>query len=86
MPYLLPTKSPWLNANESKWILGKRKVVEPERLLTAYKLADKVCREDKDEPWSGAFREVARRSPTDVQGSIFDGSVTGVGREQERTN
>ena len=29
----LPTKSPWLNAIEPKWVHGKRKVVEPERCL-----------------------------------------------------
>ena len=40
---LLPTKSPWLNAIEPQWIHGKRKVVEPERLLGAYELADRVC-------------------------------------------
>jgi hypothetical protein len=40
---LLPTKSPWLNAIEPKWIHGKRKVTEPERLLGAYELADRVC-------------------------------------------
>jgi DDE superfamily endonuclease len=43
VPCLLPTKSPWLNAIEPKWIHGKRKVVEPERLLGAYELADRVC-------------------------------------------
>jgi hypothetical protein len=40
---LLPKKSPWLNAIEPKWIHGKRKVVEPERLLGADELADRVC-------------------------------------------
>jgi hypothetical protein len=40
---LLPTKSPWLNAIEPKWIHSKRKVAEPERLLGAYELADRVC-------------------------------------------
>jgi transposase len=30
VPCLLPTKSPWLNPIEPKWIHGKRKVVEPE--------------------------------------------------------
>jgi transposase len=40
---LLPTKSPWLNAIEPQWIHGKRKVTEPERLLGAYELADRVC-------------------------------------------
>ncbi len=43
VPCLLPTKSPWLNAIESKWIHGKRKVTQPERLLGAYELADRVC-------------------------------------------
>jgi transposase len=41
---LLPKKSPWLNAIEPKWVHGKRKVVEPERLLGAYELAERVCR------------------------------------------
>jgi hypothetical protein len=44
VPCLLPTKSPWLNAIEPQWIHGKRKVVEPERLLGAYELADRVCK------------------------------------------
>jgi hypothetical protein len=41
---LLPKQSPWLNAIEPKWVHGKRKVVEPEGLLGAYELADRVCR------------------------------------------
>jgi hypothetical protein len=40
---LLPKKSPWLNSMEPKWVHGKRKVVEPDGLLTAYELADRVC-------------------------------------------
>jgi len=40
---LLPSKSPWLNPIEPKWVHGKRTVVEPERLLTAQELADRVC-------------------------------------------
>jgi DDE superfamily endonuclease len=43
VPCLLPTRSPWLNAIEPKWIHGKRKVVLPERLLGAYELAERVC-------------------------------------------
>lgn len=43
VPCLLPKKSPWLNPIEPKWVHGKRKVVEPERLLGAYELADRVC-------------------------------------------
>jgi hypothetical protein len=41
---LLPKQSPWLNAIEPKWGHGKRKVIEPEGLLGAYELADRVCR------------------------------------------
>jgi transposase len=41
---LLPKKSPWLNAIEPKWVHDKRKVVEPNGLLGAYELADRVCR------------------------------------------
>jgi hypothetical protein len=33
-----------LNAIEPKWVHGKRKVVEPDGLLGAYELADRVCR------------------------------------------
>ena len=41
---LLPKRSPWLNAIEPKWVHGKRKVVEPDGLLGAYELADRVCK------------------------------------------
>jgi hypothetical protein len=41
---LLPKQSPWLNAIEPKWVHAKRKVVEPEGLLGAYELAERVCR------------------------------------------
>ena len=40
---LLPKKSPWLNAMEPKWVHGKRKVVEPDGLLGAHELAERVC-------------------------------------------
>lgn len=39
----LPIKSPWLNPIEPRWIHAKRKVVEPDRLLSAQELADRVC-------------------------------------------
>jgi transposase len=35
IPCWLPTKSPWLNRIEPKWVHGKRAIVEPARLLTA---------------------------------------------------
>ncbi len=40
---LLPVKSPWLNPIEAHWVHGKRRVVEPARLLTADELAERVC-------------------------------------------
>lgn len=39
----LPTKSPWLNPIEPKWLHGKRRVHEPNRLLGADELAERVC-------------------------------------------
>lgn len=39
----LPIKSPWLNNIEPHWAHGKRYVVEPDRLLPACELADRVC-------------------------------------------
>jgi hypothetical protein len=41
--YLLTKQSLCLNAIEPKWVHGRRKVVEPDRLLGAYELADRVC-------------------------------------------
>jgi hypothetical protein len=40
---LLPTKSPWLNNIEPHWGHGKRAVAEPDRLLSAQELAERVC-------------------------------------------
>jgi transposase len=40
---LLPSKSPWLNPIEPKWLHGKRKVMEPHRLLASAELAERVC-------------------------------------------
>jgi transposase InsO family protein len=39
----LPTRSPWLNPIEPKWVHGKRAVVEPNGLLSAPELAQRVC-------------------------------------------
>ena len=40
---LLPKKSPWLNPIEPMWIHGKRRVVEPERVLSHQEVAERVC-------------------------------------------
>jgi len=39
----LPSKSPWLNPIEPKWVHGKRAVVEPARLLPITELIQRVC-------------------------------------------
>ena len=39
----LPSKSPWLNPIEPKWMHGKRWIIEPARLLTAQEIAGRVC-------------------------------------------
>lgn len=39
----LPTKSPWLNSIEPKWVHGKKQVVEPTRKLSAAELKQRVC-------------------------------------------
>jgi transposase len=43
LPCYLPTKSPWLNPIEPKWIHGKRAVLVPERVLTVDELEARVC-------------------------------------------
>jgi hypothetical protein len=39
----LPSKSPWLNPIEPKWVHGKRAVVEPARWLSMTELMQRVC-------------------------------------------
>jgi transposase len=39
----LPSKSPWLDPIEPKWRHGKRAILEPERVLTAQEVKDRVC-------------------------------------------
>jgi transposase len=43
VPCLLPSKSPWLNPIEPKWVHGKRAVSEPDRMLSADELEERVC-------------------------------------------
>jgi transposase len=42
VPCCLPFKSPWLNPIEAKWAHGKRRVVEPSRLLAADELIERL--------------------------------------------
>jgi transposase len=39
----LPSRSPWLNPIEPKWMHGKRAVVEPNHKLTAAELQRRLC-------------------------------------------
>jgi transposase len=39
----LPSRSPWLNPIEPKWVHGKRAVVEPARKLTGRELKQRLC-------------------------------------------
>jgi hypothetical protein len=43
----LPSKSPWLNPIEPKWVHGQRAVSEADRLLSAGELAARVCADDR---------------------------------------
>ena len=43
LPLFLPKQSPWLNPIEPKWVHGKRVVVEPNGLLSAKQLAERIC-------------------------------------------
>lgn len=43
LPLFLPTQSPWLNPIEPKGVHGKRAVVEPNGLLSAKQLAERIC-------------------------------------------
>jgi hypothetical protein len=44
LPCLLPSRSPWLNPIEPKWLHGKRKVSEPDGVLSAQELVTRVSR------------------------------------------
>lgn len=46
----LPSKSPWLNPIEPRWMHGKKAIVEPERLLTAAEVETRVCQYYACEP------------------------------------
>jgi transposase len=43
LPFFLPTKSPWLNPIEPRWVHAKKAIVEPNGLLTASQLAQRIC-------------------------------------------
>jgi hypothetical protein len=79
---LLPKQSPWLNAIEPKWVHGKRKVVEPEELLGAYELADRVCRVFGCPHYKHLWFGFIRRGPSRSTWSPLYRQRRGVGRDR----
>jgi hypothetical protein len=59
IPCWLPTKSPWLNRIEPKWVHGKRAIVEPARLLTATEVRQRVCEYFGCEPFELLTQQVS---------------------------
>ena len=55
----LPVKSPWRNAIEPKWAHGQRAIVEPDRLLAAHEIKDRVCAYDGCEQQEPLEQKVA---------------------------
>jgi transposase len=43
VPCPLPSQSPWLNPIEPKWLHAKRRIVEPERVLSLAEVEERVC-------------------------------------------
>lgn len=43
LPCYWPVKSPWLNRIEPYWVHAKRRIVEPDRLLSAAEVEERVC-------------------------------------------
>jgi hypothetical protein len=60
IPCRLPSKSPWLNPIEPKWVHGKRAVAEPARMLSADELEQRVC------TYYGGHREAHLTMPDKV--------------------
>jgi hypothetical protein len=55
----LPTKSPWLNRIEPKWVHGKRAIAEPERKLKVEELERRICAYDECELLEHIAQQVA---------------------------
>ena len=57
----LPSKSPWLNPIEPKWAHGKKAIVEPNRLLTAAEVQDRVCTYYRCDPEQPLVQTIEKR-------------------------
>lgn len=57
MTWLLPTKSPWLNPMEPRWVHAKRAVAEPKGVLTKSSLRQRLCDHFRTKPLIDEFKE-----------------------------
>jgi hypothetical protein len=57
----LPVKSPWLNPIEPKWAHGKTAIVEPDRLLTADEVRQRVWDYYRCDPASPLVQETDKK-------------------------
>ena len=53
----LPTKSPWLNPIEPRWVHAKKAVVEPNGTLTATELKQRVSAHFQTKPYDPGLKE-----------------------------
>ena len=53
---LLPSKSPWLNPIEPRWVHAKRGVCEPDGDLSSVELRRRLCRHFDTEPLINSFK------------------------------
>jgi len=56
LTHLLPSKSPWLNPIEPRWIHAKRATCEPDGDLTPTELRRRICQHFNTEPLAYTFK------------------------------
>ena len=56
LTHLLPSKSPWLNPIEPRWIHAKRATCEPDGPLTPTELRRRICQHFNTEPLANTFK------------------------------
>ncbi len=56
LTHLLPTKSPWLNPIEPRWIHAKRATCEPDGDLPPTELRRRICKHFNTEPLANIFK------------------------------
>ncbi len=56
LTHLLPSKSPWLNPIEPRWVHAKRGICEPEKALTPGGLRQRLCSHFDTLPLLNSFK------------------------------